>query len=204
MNLRPPALAAILLAMSAPVFAGDAPSPARFHLPPLDQWLRSPIRVEVKNEVSGVTAAFQTPLFVEKAETIEALGLKALATWAQAGDGVEWSLEFSGAKPRAGHTVVIDLPILTGARVLFTPSERGVMSLAAYPDFVPTPYAYLGWEDHRYYVLPLISVMELASDSAVTVALPADANIPHLQFEWRNASTLHLRLAHRGMGGEKP
>jgi hypothetical protein len=78
------------------------------------------------------------------------------------------------------------------------------MSLAAYPDFVPTPYAHLGWEDHRYYVLPLISVMEPSSDSALTVALPADANIPHLQFEWREASTLRLRIEHRGMGGEKP
>ncbi len=100
--------------------------------------------------------------------------------------------------------MVIDLPILSHARVLFTPSERGVMSLAAYPDFVPTPYAHLGWDDHRYYVLPLISVMEPASDSAVTVALPADANIPHLQFEWRNASTLRLRLEHRSMGEGKP
>ena len=69
---------------------------------------------------------------------------------------------------------------------------------------MPTPYAHLGWDDHRYYVLPLISVMEPASDSAVTVALPADANIPHLQFEWRDASTLRLRLEHRGMGGDKP
>ena len=204
MKLRPSALAAILFAIGAPVFAGDAPSPARFHLPPLDQWLRGPIRVEVRNEVSGVAAAFDAPLFLEGEETIEALGLKVQGTWARVGDGVEWSLEFSGAKPRAGHTVLIDLPILSGTRALFTPSERGVMSLAAYPDFVPPPYAHLGWEDHRYYVLPLISVMEPASDSAVTVALPADANIPHLQFEWRKASTLRLRLEHRGMGGGKP
>ena len=88
MKLRRPALAAILFAMSAPVFAGDAPSAARLHLPPLDQWLRGPARVEISNEVSGVTAAFETPLFVEREETIEALGLKVLASWVRAGDGV--------------------------------------------------------------------------------------------------------------------
>jgi hypothetical protein len=204
MKLRRPALAAVLLAMSATVFAGDALSAARLHLPPLDQWLRGPARVEISNQVSGITAAFETPLFVERKETLEALALEVRGTWARAGDALEWSLEFSGSKPRVAHTVVIDLPILSGQRVLFTPSERGVMSLATYPDFVPVPYAQLGWDDHRYYVLPLISVMEPSSDSAVTVALPANANIPHLQFEWRNASTLRLRLEHRGMGGDKP
>lgn len=204
MNLRSPALAAILFAIGAPVFAGDAPPADRLHLPPLDQWLHGPVRVQVSNEVSGVTATFETPLFAERGETIGALGLNVQGTWARVGEGVEWGLDFSGTKPRVGHTVVIDLPILSGTRVLFTPSERGVMSLATYPDFVPVPYAHLGWEDHRYYVLPLISVMEPASDSAVTLALPADTNIPHLQFEWRNASTLRLRLEHRGMGGGKP
>jgi hypothetical protein len=204
MNLHLPALAAVLYAMSAPVFAGDAQPAAAIHLPLLDQWLRGPLRLAVSNEVSGVTAAFDAPLFVAKEETIQALGLKVLASWVRAGDGVEWDLEFFGSKPRAGHTVAIDFPILSATRVMFTPSERGVMSLAAYPDFLPSPYAHLGWEDHRYYVLPLISVMEPASDSAVTVALPADANIPHLQFEWRNARTLRLRLEHRGMGGDRP
>ena len=166
MNLRPPALAAVLFALSAAVFAGEAPSAARLHLPPLDQWLRGLVRVQMSNEVSGVTATFETPLFAERGETIGALGLKVQGTWARVGEGVEWGLEFSGTKPRVGYTVLIDLPILSGTRALFTPSERGVMSLATYPDFVPTPYAHLGWEDHRYYVLPLISVMEPASDSA--------------------------------------
>ena len=204
MKLHQMALVAIHLAMSATVFAGEAPSGARLHLPALAQWLRGPARVEIRNEVTGVTAAFESPLFVEREETLEALALKVVGTWDRADEGLEWSLEFSGPKPRVGHTVVIDLPILSDKRLVFTPGERGGMSLATYPDFVPVPYAHLGWDDHRYYVLPLISVMEPSSDLAATVALPADADIPHLQFEWRNASILRLRLEHRGMGGEKP
>ncbi|MGA2662196.1 MAG: hypothetical protein ABSH34_32350 [Verrucomicrobiota bacterium] len=204
MKLRPVPLLAFLLTISATGSGGDAPAAAKPRLPPLDQWLRGPARVEIRNEVSGASAAFETSLFAEREETIEPLALKFLGTWAPAGEGLEWNLEFSGLRPRVGHTVVIELPILSANRLVFTPGERGVMFLATYPDFVPVPYAHLGWEDHRYYVLPLISVMEPSSDSAVTVALPADANIPHLQFDWQNASTLRLRLEHRGMGGAKP
>jgi hypothetical protein len=169
-----------------------------------DQWLRGPVRVEISIEVSGASAAFETPLFVEREETLEALALKVLGTWACVGAGLQWDLELSGAKPRAGHTVRIELRILSGTRVVFTPSERGVMCLAAYPDFMPTPCAHLGWDDHRYYILPLISVMEPASDSAITVALPADANIPHLQFERRDAGMLGFRREHRDLGGGGP
>ncbi len=88
MNLRPLALSAILFAMTIPVFAGDASSEARLHLSPLDQWLRGPIRIEVSNEVSGVTFAFDAPLLTGRAQTLDPLGLKVLGAWARAGEGV--------------------------------------------------------------------------------------------------------------------
>jgi len=53
-------------------------------------------------------------------------------------------------------------------------------------------------------VLPLVSVLDPRSDHAITIALPADANTPHLQFDWFGGKTLRLTLAHRGMGGGRP
>lgn len=65
-------------------------------------------------------------------------------------------------------------------------------------------YGKNGYGYGRCYVLPLISVLEPQTDTAATIALPADANIPHLQMDWLNAKTLRLRLGHRGMGDGKP
>lgn len=78
------------------------------------------------------------------------------------------------------------------------------MALSAYPTFVPVPYGAVGYGNGRCYVLPLVSLLEPQTDTAVTVASPADANTPHLQVDWQNATTLRLRLGHRGMGGAKP
>ncbi len=109
-----------------------------------------------------------------------------------------------GNRRAQGHTVLIDLPVLSERSLVFTPSECGIVSVAANPDYTPPAYAHLGWNDGRFYVLPLVSVFDPATDTALTVALPADANIPHLQFGWRNATTLRIELAHRAMGGGKP
>ena len=45
--------------------------------------------------------------------------------------------------------------------------------------------------------------MDPKTDSALTIALPANVNIPHLQVEWLRGTTLRLTMAHRGMGGGK-
>ena len=84
------------------------------------------------------------------------------------------------------------------------PGDDGVVKLSERPDHQPAAYATYAWRKGTRHVLPLVSVLDPAADTALTVALPADANIPHFQFGWRGAKTLVLTLAHRGMGGGKP
>jgi hypothetical protein len=151
-------------------------------------WLLAPVRLTVRNEVTG---ASDTALAISK-------------RWASTPGGLAWEFDFSSEAKRVGHEVVLDLPVLSTNLVVFTPTERGLMAVQSYPTFKPAPYAAMSWDTGNSYVLPLISVFDPQSDHALTVALPADANIPHLQFEWRDAKTLRLTLAHRGMGGGKP
>ena len=106
--------------------------------------------------------------------------------------------------PAPGNEVTIDWPILAPGLKVFTPSEHGVIDVSASPACRPVPYANYDFEGGHAYVLPLVSVFDPRSDSAVTIALPADANIPHLQVEWFDGKTLRMTLAHRGMGGGKP
>ena len=82
-----------------------------------------------------------------------------------------------------------------------------MVDLSLLPTFAPASYGlyeYFSKPGGRSYVLPLVSAFDPSSDSALTVALPPDGNIPHLQVEWVAARTLRLTLAHRGMGGGKP
>ena len=151
-------------------------------------WLLGPARITVRNEVTGSTS--NGPVISKR--------------WASTTGGLAWELDFTSETKRVGHEVVLDLPILSSNLAVFTPTERGLMAVQSYPTFKPAPYAAMGWDSVNSYVLPLISVFDPASDHALTVALPADANIPHLQFEWLDAKTLRLTLAHRGMGGGKP
>ncbi|MBI2302141.1 MAG: hypothetical protein HYU66_24825 [Armatimonadetes bacterium] len=118
--------------------------------------------------------------------------------------GLQWDLTFAADTPRAGHEVTLEFPLLTAERSLFTPTERGVMAVAGYPTYRPAPYASVGWGDGRCYVLPLVSVLDPATDQGLTIALPPDPPIPHLQVEWRDAKTLRFVLAHRAMGGGRP
>ena len=60
-----------------------------------------------------------------------ALALQAASRWSARSTSAICDLEFTGDAPRAGHTVVLELPVLTGKHLVFTPSERGVMSVAA-------------------------------------------------------------------------
>jgi hypothetical protein len=151
-------------------------------------WLLAPARVAVRNEVTG---ASDTTLAISQ-------------HWASTPGGLAWEFEFTTEAKRVGHEVVLDLPILSTNLLVFTPTERGVMAVQPHPTFQPAPYAAMSWDTGDSYVLPLISVFDPQSDHALTVALPADANIPHLQFGWSDAKTLRLTLAHRGMGGGKP
>ena len=176
----------------------------------LQQWLHGPMRVEVRNEVNGAVAAFETEnnpdiagcfACPECARGIGALRRRAVPS-DRARDGLGSEVLRTGAAP--GHEVTIELPLLAQQQQIFTPTERGVMDLAAYPTFTPVAYAHMGSHDRRCYVLPLVSVFDPKADTAVTVALPADANTPHLQIDWQDAKTLRLRLAHRAMGGGKP
>ncbi len=127
--------------------------------------------------------------------------------WSQDGPWLVWDLDFHGDVPRSGHTVQLDLPVLDPVLSVFTPGDRGVVDLSLLPTFAPASYGlyeYFSKPDGRSYVLPLVSAFDPSSDSALTVALPPNGNIPHLQVEWIGARTLRLTLAHRGMGGGKP
>lgn len=175
----------------------------------VQQWLQGPVRVEIRNEVDGKTASFEvkpTTLPADSAlpkRVLDALGLSVTERFSATERGMAWNFEFTGQGPRVGHEVTIELPVLTGQRQVFTPGERGIMALSAYPTFVPVPYGTMGWSDGRCYVLPLVSVLDPQADTALTVAVPADDNIPQMQVDWQNAATLRLRLGHRGMGGAK-
>ena len=136
--------------------------------------------------------------------SLPSLGLTVASRWSQEKEWLVWDLEFNGREPRTAHEVILDLPILSPALQVFTPSDEGVTDLSIQPTFKPPVYA---WYNDRYRgtcVLPLVSVFDPARDRALTIALPADVLIPHLQVEWRDARTLCLTLGHRGMGGGRP
>ena len=150
-------------------------------------WLREPAYVAVRNEVTGVSGGVQ----VRSALTSRR-------------SGMVWDLTLQAPGKRVGHEITIHLPVLSPALHLFTPSNDGQIDLATRPTFRPVPYGQMGWDTGQAYVLPLVSVMDPAADQALTIALPADAEIPHLQIEWIAARVLRLTLAHHGIGGGRP
>ncbi len=175
-----------------------------------ERWLGGPVSLRIRNEVTGVAAAPGTATTTREADAAvvrrdcRALSLRFDERWTPGRNRLTWDLEFSGDAARVGHEVTLEFPLLKPDRNVFTPTERGVMSVAAYPDYTPAPYAGVGYGSGRTYVLPLVSVLGPESDSALTIALPADTDIPALQVEWTAGKTLRLRLAHRAMGGGKP
>ncbi len=204
------ACACLLLNMVAAGNCEDNPTVALPVVQKLQQWLHGPVQVRVRNEASGAVSALEsklTPISTELSptqHTLDTLGLSVTEQFLPTERGMAWDLRFSGQGPRAGHEVTIELPLLTEQQQIFTPSERGIMALAAYPTFAPAAYAKNAYGDGRCYMLPLVSVFDPHADTAVTIALPADSNTPHLQIDWQNAKTLRLRLGHRGMGAGKP
>jgi hypothetical protein len=151
----------------------------------------------VRNEVSGVTDS-------AVAGQINALGLMVSSKWSSSRFGLVWDLDFKGSNQRTGCEVTIDLSVLSPELRVFTPSNDPELEVSARPTWRPAAYATDGWATGAAYVLPLISIMDLRADQALTVALPPDVNIPHLQFEWIDARVLRISLGHRGMGEGKP
>ena len=176
-------------------------------------WLANPVRLAVRNEVSSAKASVgnaegaawqrRAGLLVGSGK-LAGLPLTAVQQWSSRSNALVWEIDFLGDEARAAHEVTIELPLLAEGLQVFTPTERGVMEIASYPTFQGLPYATIGWETGRSWVLPLASVLDPKSDHAITIALAADANIPHLQFDWFDGKTLRLTLAHRGMGGGLP
>ena len=160
-------------------------------------WLKSVPTLMVSNEAFGVS---DSPVGGQ----IKALGLTVSSKWSSSRFGLAWDLDFTGPKKRTGHEVTIDLPVLSPEFRVFTPSNDPELEVSARPTWRPATYATAGWESGDAYVLPLISVMDPQTDQALTVALPPNVNIPHLQFEWIDARVLRISLGHRGMGEGKP
>jgi hypothetical protein len=175
---------------------------------PQRHWLAAPVTLSVKRETDGQTASptdGSTPGRLTVRAALAPLGLTVSSRWSQDHDWLVWDLDFTGDQPRSGHEVAIDLPLLAPSLRLFTPGDRGELDLAMHPTFKPAPYGVNAY-DHpngESYVLPLVSIFNPASDSALTIALPPDGNYPHLQFEWKEARTLRITLGHRAMGGGK-
>ena len=176
-------------------------------------WLHGPVQLSVRNEVTSAQASWgpipeaawqrNEAAYISRSQ-LEGLPLEVHQGWSSTNDTVAWSLDFRGDGARVAHEVTIDLPIISETLRVFTPTERGVMEIASRPDFQGLPYAAIGWDTGQSWVLPLVSLMDPQTDEAVTIALPADANIPHLQFSWHAGKTLRITLGHRGMGGGEP
>ncbi len=174
------------------------------------RWLAAPATLSVRKETTGVSASparGKGSVGDPVRSPLAPLGLVMTSHWSREGPWLVWDLDFNGDVRRSGQTVQLDLPVLDPALRVFTPGDRGVVDLSLLPTFAPASYGlfeYFSKPDGRSYVLPLVSVFDPSSDSALTVALPPDGNIPHFQVEWIGARTLRLTLAHRGMGGGKP
>jgi len=169
-------------------------------------WLHAPASLEVTNVVTGAAASPER-LHQDRtgfAGELGPLDLTIAHRWSAVVTALQWHLAFEGDAKRVEHRLVVDLPLLKRSDRIFTPSERGVMDVARHPSYRPPVYARYDWNGGEGYCLPLVSVLDPATDTALTVALPADANIPHLQVEWFEGGTLRLTLARRGMGGGRP
>jgi hypothetical protein len=170
-------------------------------------WLTGPVRLTVKAEASQKQAPVSRARVRAKKDGVEAstelasLGVSLSHRLQVFENKAVWEMTVSSAGTRTGYEVGIELPVVFPEAQIFTPSQYGVMDVAAYPTFQPVAYARYAWKDGQSYVLPLVSVMDPDGNSALTIALPADANIPHFQVAWSDARVLTLRMGHRGVGG---
>ncbi len=178
-------------------------------------FMNGPVTVSVRNEYTNANFLSSAAPKITGSDTVavrkvfrsKEVGdtLTVTERWSSSESGVSVEFGFEGTGEQAGHEVTLDFPILSPDSYVFTPSERGILSVAVNPSFRPTPYANTSFnESMRHYVLPLVSVFDPGSDTAVTIALPPDSNIPALQMEWMDGKILRIRLGHRGMGQESP
>ena len=156
-------------------------------------WLEETPTLTVSNEVTGMSAS-------PKDGEISDLALAVSSKWSATRFGLVWDLSFEGSGKRTGHEVTIDLPVLSSGLRIFTPSNDPEVQVSARPTYRPMPYGSMGWSTGAAYVLPLVSLLDPKTDQALTVALPPNVNIPHLQFEWIAGRVLRLTLGHRAMG----
>lgn len=156
-------------------------------------WLNNPADVMVKNEFTG---ASDSPA----GGRVRALDLAFSSHWSSSRFGLVWDINLTGSGKRTGHEITIDLPILSPELRVFTPSNDPEFWVAAHPTYRPVPYGSMAWSTGSAYVLPLITLLDSKTDQALTIALPPNVNIPHLQFEWIEGRVLRLTLGHRGVG----
>ena len=158
------------------------------------EWLEGAPTLTVSNEVTGIS---DNPVRGQ----IKPLNLSVSSKWSPGRFGLVWDLSFEGSGKRAGHEITIDFPVLSPELRIFTPSNDPEVQVSARPTYRPVPYGTPGWTTGTAYVLPLITVLVPKTDRALTVALPPNQNIPHLQFEWIGGRVVRLTLGHRAMGG---
>lgn len=182
-------------------------------------WLNEPIQVSVLNEETrnvitpsvnrfdkslGEIAVHNRYGVVEGKRKQKPV-LTSVERWIATEKGLTLEMQYTGSGEQTGNEIIIDFPILSKDSYVFTPTERGLMSVDENPSFKPVVYGAVGYStEWRYYVLPLVAVFDLKSDNALTIALPPNINIPHFQVEWSDMKTLRLRFGHRAMGNEKP
>ncbi len=170
----------------------------------LSHALDGKIRISVRDEATGKIDGFDVaPAALGMSSyALDEVGLAATVCWRTDIHGLMMEITISGDKKRVGHELIIDLPVLQGREELFTPGDRGVVSLAAHPTLQATEYgAFAGYATLRHYVIPLASAFNLKKDTALTMALAPTENIPHLLVEWMDAKNLRFGMKHRAMGG---
>ncbi|MGO8792705.1 MAG: hypothetical protein ACLQVL_35685 [Terriglobia bacterium] len=159
-------------------------------------WLEGNPTLTVSNETTGVS---DIPI----GGKLKSLDLAVSSKWSSNRFGLVWDLSFEGSGKRTGHEVTLDFPVLSPELRIFTPSNDPEVQVSARPTYRPVPYGSNAWDTGSAYVLPLITLQDPKTDQALTLALPPNVNIPHLQFEWIGGRVLRLTLAHRGMGEGK-
>ncbi len=159
-------------------------------------WLANAPTLSVTNEVTGITDS-------ALGGQIKALDLAVSSSWSSSRFGLVWDLSFKGSGPRIGHEVTIDFPLLSPGLRIFTPSNDPEFQVSVRPTYRPVAYGSNGWTSGAAYVLPFITLQDPKIDQALTVALPPNVNIPHLQFELIGGRILRLTFGHRGMGEGK-
>jgi len=161
---------------------------------PQKEWLSKPVTLSLQKETTGEIAP------VSAQGTCNVFGITLQSTLRSEDNWIAWILNFEGTKTTTGYTLTFDLPVSENASHIFTPTENGTADLSLLPAHKPAQYGTRVFPYTSSYVLPLVSVFDANNDIALSIALPADENIPHLQVEWFDGKTVRFTLKHRGIG----